>query len=95
MNVFDVSDPTRPAGPIALEMPGNGLGVAASEGIVLVADDSAGLVLVDVANPDAPAIAATVETPGVASAVAIDGSVAFVADGARGLQVIDLGCFAP
>jgi hypothetical protein len=62
-------------------------GVAARGGLLLLADESAGLVLVDAADPRRPAQLATGgRAPG--RGVAVDGETAFLGSGPLGLQLL-------
>ncbi len=65
------------------------------DGIVYLADDLAGLLVIDARNPQQMKVVAWCDTPGRAYGVTTSGGYAHIADGTAGLQVIDLHVLTP
>ena len=97
---FDVSDPTKP----------EYLGAYASYcdagsafahkidvlgGIVYIADQEEGLIIVDARDPAAMRELGHVRTPGRSYGVTVAGGYAYVADGSEGVQIVDLAALTP
>lgn len=75
----------------SLDTPSNARSVAASGGIVYVADGRGGLVVVDGRDPSAPAVLATLDLPGYAGQVTVSGDRVYVGCGEGGLVIVDAG----
>ena len=65
------------------------------DGIIYVADDSEGLVVIDASRPDDMRVIAHAGVPGRAYGVSVADGHAFLADGLEGLEVIALSALTP
>jgi hypothetical protein len=92
LRVIDVSTPSVPVEVGFVDFPGRAAkqDVAASEGLVYVADGGDGVRVIDVSTPSAPAEVSFIDTPGNAIGVATSGGYGYVADVSGGLRVIDV-----
>ena len=66
-----------------------------AKGLVYVADDEGGLVVVDASPPRAMRAVGYADTPGRAYGVTAAGRYAYVADGTEGIQIVDLRPLTP
>jgi hypothetical protein len=88
--ILDLADPGAPVELGRVLLPGLPYTAqAAGLGLLLVAADRAGLVLVDVSNPTAPFVRSSLDIGSAAFGVALDGSTAWIA-AAAGLATADV-----
>jgi len=68
---------------------GTALDVELANGLVYLADGSAGIRIFDVTTPSAPVQLGVYDTPGTATQLAVDGTRVYVASGGQGMHIVD------
>jgi hypothetical protein len=90
VHIVDISQVGAPALMGTYTTTGRALGVWASAGYALVANNDNGLLILDVSQAANPHAVGGYDTPGRAMSVQTVGSLVYVADGTDGLQIIDV-----
>lgn len=90
LEVFDVSDPVRPAKVSSFATPLRATSIYVAGNFAYVTAGAAGLRIIDVSDPTDPREVSAHDTPGDANDVYVADGFAYVADGKAGLRIIDV-----
>ena len=90
LQIFDITDPTRPALRSTYPTPNTAIAVDAVPGLAFVAMHQAGLDIVNISDPDHPALLTHFDTPRTVRDVKIVGDLAYLVDRIYGLYILDI-----
>jgi hypothetical protein len=91
-HILDVeANPDVPVWRSTFDTPDDARGIASTGGIVAVADDLSGLILLDITEPSNPESLGIYPSAGENHGGVFDGSWAYVAQGANGVAFVDVG----